>query len=124
MQGGLANPLLIFRIGIGVQQTDGKGLRPAAHHTRQHGFNIVLRERHQHLAVVVEALRDAKPMPSRYQWWQFRHKRIVEIGPRLTADFQHILKPFGRDQRGAGAFAFEQSIGRDRRTVYNIDIRQ
>jgi hypothetical protein len=44
-------------------------------------------------------------------------EEIVELGTGLPSDLDGVFETGGGDQRGAGAFAFEQRVGADGRAV-------
>src|SRR2546428_9522260 len=53
-----------------------------------------------------------------------RHERrgwvdeeVVHVVPALAPDLEGIAEPFGRQERGLGALALDQRVGRERRPV-------
>ncbi len=49
-----------------------------------------------------------------------RGRQIVKLGAVLAADFEQIFEPGGGHESRSRAFAFEQRVGRDRRTMDHI----
>ena len=47
---------------------------------------------------------------------------VVEIGTRLAADGERVFKSGGGDEGDAGAFAFEQGVGRDGGAVADFQL--
>jgi len=97
-------------IEIGVQQADGDGFR--AVRNRRY-----VSERFQLGAVGREPARHAEAPRPRYEGLRPVRPLVVERGPVLAADLDHVLQPGVRDQRHCRAASFQQRVGGHRGAV-------
>ena len=75
------------------------------------------RHRQHDLAVVADALRHFEDAVARNERNVLAEEEVERIGPVDAADFVDVAEAFGRDQRRACAFAFQDRVDRDGRPV-------
>ena len=90
------------------------------HQGREGGLHRGLVQRHQHLAVGVDALRDSDPAPARGQErGRLRiHHQVVHPRALLAPDLEHVLEPLGGEHRDACALLLEDRVGCNRCAVH------
>ena len=71
----------------------------------------------QHVPLSVDALADRQAQPARHQRRRQVDVDVVLLEPVFVADLDHVAKAFGGQQRGLGALALDQRVGRKRGAV-------
>ena len=75
-----------------------------------------------HSRIRPDSFADAKAQLARDKWSGTFSREVINIGTRLTPDFDDIFKPGSRNQRRASAFALQQSIGRHRCSMHDFEL--
>ena len=114
----LAKPLLMRRIGVGMEQADRDAFDAGVFERADRCRRRVFVERRQHLAGGIEPLVHFQAQIARHQRHRPFEKQIVALRPVAPADLVNIAKPFGRDQPGARAFVLEHGVDRHGRAVH------
>ena len=107
-------------VAVGVQQHDRDSLHVRVHQPGDGAAGAGLVERPDHLPLHVEALVHFHPQCPRYQGWWRLPAEVVEAGHPQAPDFEHVAEAGGRDEAGAGALAFENSVRGNGSRVDNI----
>ncbi len=120
---GVGQQLFMGGIGVAVQQAD----RDAAHilpaqHVDGGGDGMGV-ERRRDAAVGAGLLPHLKPQPPLHQRRRLGPVHVVEPGHAEVANFQHVAKAVGGDQRHSRALAFKNGVGRDRGGVEHFPYR-
>ena len=102
------------RIDEGMQQPDGDAFHPSLRQHRDQRLNRRLVQRQQDLPGVVQPLRHRQPQVTRHQWLRQHDVQIVLVVTAFVAHRDDVTKALRRDQRGAGALAFDYRVGRQR----------
>ena len=105
--------LFVFWICEREEQRDGDGLGLLRFYLGGEGFQICGRRVGQDFAVAGGAFFDAEAEIGGDQRLDAIEEEIVELGARLASDLDGVFESGGRDQSGARAFAFQQSVGAD-----------
>ncbi len=116
---GVADAPLVIRIGEAVQEADCDGLDLLRCQRRDRGREARRVERHQHVAMRVDALAHRKAQPARHQRRRQVDVDVVLLEPILVADLDHVAEALGGEQRGPGALALDDGVGRERRAVHD-----
>ena len=112
----LADPPLVLRVQEREEQADRDRLDPRRAHGLDRRRERPLVERHDD-AVGPHPLAHGEPQLARDERRRAVRRQVVERGPVLAADLDHVAEALGRDERGAGAAPLEQRVRRDRRPV-------
>ena len=113
----MTNELFVGRMQKREQEADGGrfdvGIEEFPHQCVDFGGI----ERVQHRSVGGDSLVQLKTEFVRDEWCGLDWFKCVQLWPVLTTDLDHIGEAARRDQRRARAFALEQRIGGDGRSV-------
>ena len=112
-----AEPALVRRTGVAVEETDGDRRRPAARDGGQRACHLTRAERRLDGPVDEHALAHADAPRARHERRRPARLERVERGAHLAADLEHVLEAGGGEQRDARAAPLEERVGRDRRAV-------
>ncbi len=116
---------LMRGIGVGMNEGDRDRLDVAAHEVRGDGAHGGFVEREPHHTFDVHALGNGEAQRARHQRRRLFEKHIVLVVAALVGDLDDVAEPFGRDQRGAGALALDDGVGRERGAVQeHADVRK
>ena len=77
----------------------------------------------QHIALGIQAFVNSQAQRVTRQQGRTLLMKLIEVGPILTADDQHVGKAGRGQQSSDGAAAFEQGIGSDRHAMNNDERR-
>ena len=107
-----ADPLLEFRIGVGVQQGDRHRLGAACHDFLRQRRDLVIAWFAQHRAVAVATRGDLETQVRRHLRRRLgRQVEAVEVAPVLAPDGEGIAEAFRGNQRDLGQAALDDGIG-------------
>ena len=112
-----ADPLLVLRVHVRVEEADGDRLDFLAPQDRRGGAHRVVVERPQHLAGRAEPLGDRHRTVARDERRRLLELRVVERGPHLAGDLEQVAKPFGGDEAAARDLPLDDRVRRHRRRV-------
>ena len=115
-----ADPLLVDRVGVGVQQADRDRLDALLGERPGDRPDRVLVERDEHLAVPVEPFRDPEAQRPRDERDGLLELDVVQRRPDLAADLEDVAEALGRDQRGPRDLALDDRVGRHGRAVDDV----
>ncbi len=104
-----ADLALVRRVGVGVQQAHGHRLDARVLH-RLDGGGQGLGVDRPGLALGRDPLRDHDPPLPRHQGRRPVLGQVVQRGPVLAADLDHVPEALGGDQRGGRAAPLEQGV--------------
>ena len=114
----LTNAAFVRRVGVTVQEHHGDGGDPALLQRARSGVHGGLVKRLELVAVGFQAAAD---LENQLRWHgTFRLHPGEQAGTAwyvLAPDLEHVLEARSRDQRGFGALALEDQVGRHRRAV-------
>jgi hypothetical protein len=113
----LAHPVLVIDVRVRVQKDDRNRLDTGGDEVDGQRRRTGLIERLPDRTVVQHALGHLEHAVAGDQRHVFAEEQIERIGPVDAPDFVDVAEPFGRDQRGLRALAFEDRIDGDGRTV-------
>ena len=116
----LAEARFVAGVAVGVQQDDRDGLHARVHQPGDGAAGAGLVEWPDDLPLHVEALVHFHPQRPRHQGWRWLPAEVVEAGHPQAPDFEHVAEAGGRDEAGAGALAFENSVRGNGGSVDNI----
>ncbi len=114
-----AHPLLVRRVGVGVQEADAEGVDALVAEPARHRAGAVLVERAHLVAVDVEPALDALDQVARDDPVRL-HPEVgvaVAVRHRLPGDLEHRLVAGVGDEAEPVDLALEQLVGRDRGAV-------
>jgi hypothetical protein len=106
-----AEPFLVHRIAVAVQEADGDGLVAAGRDRGDDGLGFGLVERHERLATGVEPLRDRESVLAFDQGRGQDDVDVVLLEPTLRARLDHVAKAGGGDESGPGAASLDECVG-------------
>jgi len=107
---------LVLGVREGEQKADGHGVHLRRAQPGDDALEPFLVQRLE-LALGAHALADAEAQLAGDQRGWTIFGEVVQRGPVLTRDLQHVAKPRGRDQRCARAATFQQCVGGNGHTV-------
>ena len=113
----VAGEVLVGRIGVAVEEADGQRLGAGGIQGRKQGVELRFVEGDQNFATAVQPFRDREPPPPGNQGPGLDDVDLVLLGPSLRAHLDGVTKPLGGDQRRRRPLAFEDRVGRQRRSV-------
>ena len=113
----VAGALLVRRVGEAVQIADRDALDAGGGEPVGEALDRGLVERDHGAAARVDPLRHDKAQPARHQGRRQVDIDVVLLEAVLVADLDRVAEAFGRDQRGPGALALDDRVGRERRAV-------
>ena len=120
----IAHPAFVDRVDEAMQQADGDALHLFAQQQRHQGAHRVFIQGAQDVALVVQPLRHRQAQVPWDQRLGQHDVKVVLVVAALVAHRQHVAETLGGDQRGAGALALDQRVGRQRRAMHQDgDIR-
>ena len=120
-----ADPLLVRRVDVRVEQADRDRLHALAAKQRRSVANRVVVERGEHLARRAEPLDHADRAVARDERHRLLELRVVERRPHLARDLEQVAEPVGRDEAAARDLALDDRVRRDRRRVEDeADLRR
>ncbi len=105
-----------------MQKADRDGLNPRAAQAGPQARDLSGRRRLSDGAVEVRPLVHAETQGARDNGRSQPRREIVKLGAILAADVDHVLETRRGDQRGPRAFALEQRVGGDRRSVNHFGL--
>ena len=112
-------------VGVGMNQADGDRAEILLPDPRGNLAQRVFVQRSQNLSLRADPARDGEPILTRDQGFGQPDVQIVLREPVFGPHFDHVAKPFGRDQGGARAAPFDQRIGGQRRAMNDdVDLGQ
>ena len=114
----LRRPRLMGRIGVGVEKANADRLHLLADQAGRRRQHLVVCQRHQNLAFVVDPLGHFQPQGARHERPGFRVRQIVQVGTVRAANLQDIPEAPGGDEPSAHAFALRERIDDDGRPVH------
>ena len=115
-----ADPQLVCRIQIGVQEADGH---------RNHAFPFqlggdlahpLLVQGQQHVPLGIQSFGDLEAEVAWNQRPGLLEMDVVEGRPDLPCDLQHVAEASGGDEGAAGRLPFDQGVGGHRRAVHQV----
>ena len=109
------------RVPVGVEQADRGGGRAGRADVRDDARDLVVVEGDQRPPVRGEPLADADRERGIDQRASILLHQVVERAPRLPADADDVLETGGRDERHASPAALQHGVGRDRRSVHDVE---
>ena len=112
-----ADPLLVLRVDVGVEQADGDRLDLLAPQDRGRRAHGVVLERPQHLAGRAEPLGDGHRAVARDERLRLLELRVVERRPHLARDLEQVAEALGRDEAAARDLALDDRVRRHGRRV-------
>ena len=110
-------PLLVHRVGVGVQEDDGEGRDAVSHQRVDLGEQRRLVQRGLDGTIGADALGDLAPQGARDEGGRHLDEDVVELVLPLARDLQDVAEAVRRDQAGLRALALDQRIGEERRGV-------
>ena len=113
----LAGAAFMRRVGEAVQETDRDRLDPLGHEALGERGHARFVERRQHPALRVDALAHREAQPARHQGRRQVDVDVVLLEAVLVPDLDRVAKALGGDERGFGALALDQRVGRQGRAV-------
>ena len=120
-----ADPLLVSRVDVRVQQADRDRLDLLAPHQRGRLAHRVVVERHEHLAGGPEALAHADRAVARDERLRLLEPRVVERRAHLARDLEQVAEALGGDEAAARDLALDDRVRRDGRRVDDeADVRR
>ena len=105
--------LLVGRVGVGMQKTDGDGFDAVFGQLPGQGLHRVHVQRRQHFALGIQPLGHLErqmPGNQRLRPGEFQIEAFRPVG---AANGVNIAKAFGGEERGAGALPFQHRIDGD-----------
>ena len=108
-----ADLLFVGRIGIGMEQTDRHCYHFFLHQLCGNRLYFCFDHRAQRCPVGGHAFGHFKTQPPFDQRGRFVKKEVIKLGRPNAAQFQHIAKAAGGDERGASAPLFQHGVGGD-----------
>ena len=109
------------RIGIGRQKTDGDGLIIAGAQLRnEFARNRFLIQRQNGLAARIDALAHFEAIAARQRRRGLFVTQIVDVAAVMPLKKENVAEALCRDERDRGSFAFENRVGRHRRSMHEI----
>ena len=119
-----ADPPLVLRVDVRVEQADRDRLDLLAPQDRGRLAHRVLVERPQHLAGRAEPLADLDGAVARHERRRLLELRVVERRAHLAGDLEQVAEALGRDEAAARDLALDDRVRRDRRRVHDeADLR-
>lgn len=103
-----------------MQQADGDRLGPGLANPAGESFDGFVCQLALDGAVVEDAFGSAEGEVPRDEPRSGGGEKVIEFWAVLAPDFEDVFKAFGGHEGGACALAFEQGVGRDRRTVDDL----
>ena len=113
----LADDDFMGGIGKGVEEADGRGPDAACRDAVDYGVQRRTVQGAHLLAARADPARRAEAVPAGDQNAAVGTAQGVDVAPGMATDLQHILEPFGGDQRALGQVAGQHGIGGDGRPV-------
>ena len=107
----------VLRIGEAVQESDRHRLHLLCGKSVDRATHAGPVQSDQHLAMRIDALADGQAKPARYQRRRQIDVHVVLLEAVLMPDLHDVTKTFRGEERGPGAFALDQRIGRKRGPV-------
>jgi len=105
-------PLLVRRIGVGMQQRYRHRLGADARKRADQSIDFLLGEGLKHATLMVEPFAGLQASIVRHQRVELRRQvETVEVAPVLPADGERVGEAGGRDQRGARELALHDRVG-------------
>jgi hypothetical protein len=114
-----ADPQLVLRVDVGVQQADRDRLDLLA---SQHGRRVAHRalvERRHDLAARTEPLDDADGAVARHERPRLLELRVVQAGADLAGDLEQVAEPLRRHEAAARDPALDDRVRRHRRRMHD-----
>src|SRR6516164_6499731 len=111
------NRLLIRRVGEGEEGRQRNRFSSATMNLCREPAQLAALRGSQDLTCRVDALGHPESKVARNQWRGALEQQIVELGPGLPSDFNRVFEARGGNECDTCAFALQQSIGADRRSV-------
>ena len=108
---------LVRRVGKAVQKADRDALDAERGEPVGQRIDRLLVERRHDPAARVDPLRHDKAQAARHQRRRQVDIDVVLLEAVLVPDLDRVAEPLGRDQRGPGALALDDRVGRQRRAV-------
>jgi hypothetical protein len=116
-------PLLVGRIGVGVEQADCQGGHPLGDHVIDDPGQFRFIDAGVHGAVEMGTLVDFKAKLARNERLRQFDEKIVELVFELPAHLERISESLGRDQPGHRAATLDQGIREERRRMDDLSDR-
>ena len=88
-------------------------------HTREL-VDVVFNNGLKDVAGSIKSLGDPEREVGLHQRWARRHKHVVQLGPRLAPDLEHILKASRRHERHPCPLALQHRVGGHGRSVHHV----
>ena len=118
----LADPVLVRRVGVGMEQADGEPVDPERHQLVGRGEDPVLVERRQLGAVVAHPPGRLAHQVQRHETFRLHpEERVsVAVGHRLAGDLDQVAEAFGDQQPEPFEPVLQHRVGRRRRAVQDL----
>ena len=113
----VAHAAFVRGIDEGVQEADGDAFDALALQRGHQGAHGGVVERQQHVALVVQPLRDRQAQMARHQRLGQDDVEVVLVVTAFVAHRDDVAKALGRQQRGARALALDHRVGGERGAV-------
>ena len=112
----------MVRVAKRKEENDGQTFHIAGGQFVGQGRDRGFVQRGHHVAVGVQPFGHGAPPRRRDQRRRARLAQMIEVGPVLTTDDQHIGKPIRGEQRGLGPATLQQRIGRHGHPVDDLGV--
>ena len=116
----LARAPLMFGIAVGVEIAHAKRLHAFLPERLRRPGNRLLVQRRHHRSGCVETFRDAETQVPGRQRPRLLEQQVVEGGPDLALDLQHVPEPFCGDEAGGRELPLDDGVGGHRGPVHEI----
>ena len=113
----LAEPALVGRIRVGMEQADGQCRDALGARGLDRGPGAVLVQRGQHLAGVEHPLVDLERQLAWHERRGALREPVVELGPILAADLEDVAEAARDQEAAANALALQERVRRDGRPM-------
>ncbi len=114
----LGEPLLMRRIGVGVEQADRDALDRMGLQPGDQPVDLGLGEWFEYRARRIHPLGDAEAQLRRHQRRRLGpHIEAIEVLPAIARDLQHVLEAGSGDQRHFRQALLDQRVGHPRRAM-------
>ena len=110
LQQKVAEAALVVAVAVAVHEPGGDGLVAAVVQFGHDGAGARLIERHEHVAVGVDAFGDHEAVLALDQRRRQHDVEVVLLEATLGAGLDHVAEPGGGDQRGPRAAPFDESV--------------
>src|SRR3989441_11013473 len=115
----LPDPLLMFRIRVGVEKADRHRSNPESPYPSRNPDSLRRVKPFQNPPIIRDPLLDLKPVSSRDQGRQTLNLEIVEFRPILAPYLQHVSKARGRHEGCLGNVSGQKGVRGKGRSVSN-----